>query len=219
MHHFASVLLHMNASDADAGQIAVAELCRTRAGKLLALLGGIAHDLQVEAAVHAESHRALGGLEVLGHVRVEVVLAVEHAALHNLAAGGQAGQHDALDGGLVRRWQRSGHAQADRADVGVWLGAKLHGAGAEHLGVEGGKLGMDFQADDGLPIPQYGLQLFHSSPPLMAVAGGVGAVAGGAEAANPANPAAATPDPAAASPPPASSPPPQLASGASLLMS
>ena len=61
------------------------------------LLGAAAGDLEVQVTMHAEGHRTLRGLEVLGHVGIEVVLAVEHAVPHDLAIRGEAGLHDGLN--------------------------------------------------------------------------------------------------------------------------
>ena len=47
---------------------------------------------KIEVAAHAERNRALRGLEVLRHIGIHVVLAVEHRALLDIAVGGKAGQ-------------------------------------------------------------------------------------------------------------------------------
>ena len=103
-------------------------------------------------AAHAERHGALRGLEVLRHIGIHVVLAVEHRMLLDVAVGGQAGEHNALDGGLVGHGQRARQAQANGAGVRVGVGAEFELATAEHLSVERSQLGMNLQADDGLPI-------------------------------------------------------------------
>ena len=103
-------------------------------------------------AVHAKCDGALGGLEVLGHIGIEIVLAIEHRVLLDLAVGRQARLDDGLDRALVWHGQGAGKAQADRAYVGIGLVIMAELAAAEHLGIERGELGMDLQADDGLPI-------------------------------------------------------------------
>ena len=122
--------------------------------------------------MHHKGDRPLRGLEVLGHVGIEVVLAVEHRAAHDLAVGGEARHDDGLDGLLVGHGQRARHAQADGAHVGVGLVVVAEPAAAEHLGLERGELGMHLEADDGLPVAQdLGEPPHRSSPPLPAKAG------------------------------------------------
>ena len=136
-------------------------------------LGGTATGhVQVQVTVHGKSDRTLRGLEVLGHVGVEVVLAVEHRVTLDLAVGGETRFDDALDGALVGHRQGAGQAQAHRAHVGVGLVIVAELAVAEHLGIERGELGMDLQADHGLPILQdLGKLLHYSSPPFPAKSG------------------------------------------------
>ena len=136
-------------------------------------LGGTATGhVQVQVTVHGKGDRTLRGLKVLGHVRIKVVLAVEHRVALDLAVGGETCLDDALDGALVGHRQRTGQAQAHRAHVGVGLVIVAELAVAEHLGIECGELGMDLQADHGLPILQdLGKLLHYSSPPFPAKAG------------------------------------------------
>ena len=185
--HLGGVLLHVDAEDADGrGVGAVGALVddHGRGGLhaaggyvagldvVRALLGALARDLKVKVAVHAEGDGTLRGLEVLGHVGIEVVLAVEHGVLLDLAVGCQARHDDGLDGTAVGHGQRTGHAQADGAHVGVGRVVVGEAAVAEHLGVQSRELGVDLQADDGLPVLQDLLELLHwSSPPFPANAG------------------------------------------------
>ena len=157
--------------------ICVALLARLQIAQVDAFFGGSAVNVQIQMAAHAEGNGALRGLEVLGHVGVHIVLAVEHGALFDVAVGGQASQHDRLDGGLVRHRQRTGQAQAYRAGMGVGLGAEFQLAAAEHLGFEGGELGMDLQADNRFPIFEYLFELLHGYSPSFpsANAGATGA--------------------------------------------
>ena len=110
---------------------------------LRALCGAAAGNLQIEPAMHGEGHRTLRGLEVLRHIRIEVVFAVEHRMLLDLAVGGEARLHDVLDRALVGHGERPGQAQADRAHIGVRLVVVANLAAAEHLGVERRELGMN----------------------------------------------------------------------------
>ena len=80
--------------------------------------------LQLHGALHGEGGVELGDLVVLGHVRIEVVLALEHP--HGVGAAVQGPGHQV---GLAHRLavqggQHPGVAQADRADVGVGLVAE-----------------------------------------------------------------------------------------------
>ena len=136
-------------------------------------LGGTATGhVQIQVTVHGKGNRTLRGLEVLGHIGIEVVLAVEHRVALDLAVGGETGLDDALDGALVGHRQGAGQSQAHRAHIGVGLVIVAEFAVAEHLGIECGELGMDLQADHGLPILQdLGKLLHYSSPPFPAKSG------------------------------------------------
>ena len=136
-------------------------------------LGGTATGhIQIKVTVHGKGDRTLRGLEVLGHIGIEVVLAVEHRVALDLAVGGETGLDDALDSALVGHRQGAGQAQAHRAHVGVGLVIVAELAVAEHLGIECGELGVDLQADHGLPILQdLGKLLHYSSPPFPAKSG------------------------------------------------
>ena len=102
------------------------------------------HDVHV--AVEADRLVVLRGLEVLRHVRVEVVLPREPAPLRDLAVQRQPDPDRRLDGLAVDDRHRAGQAEAGRADLGVGLGAELGRAAAEHLrgGVE---LDVDLEAE------------------------------------------------------------------------
>ena len=65
-------------------------------------LGGTATGhVQIQVTVHGKGDRTLRGLEVLGHIGIEVVLAVEHRVALDLAVGRETCLDDALDGALV----------------------------------------------------------------------------------------------------------------------
>ena len=53
-------------------------------------------------------------------------------------------------------------AETHRAGMGVGLGAEFKLAAAEHLGVQRGELGMNLEADDGLPVFQNLFESLHS---------------------------------------------------------
>ena len=150
-------------------------------------LGGTApRDLQIQMPVHAEGDGALRGLEVLGHIRIEVVLPVEHAVLHDLAVRSQARFHDGADSLAVGHRQRAGQAQAHRAHVGVRLVLMAELAATKHLGVERGELGMDLETDHGLPVLQDLGELLHArSPPFPAKPGATESAGAPSAPANP----------------------------------
>ena len=104
---------------------------------------------QLDVAVFVGRLLVLGGLEVLGHVRVEVVLAGEHRGLNPAVQGPPQG-HGELDRLTVRHRKRPRQAEADRADVGVRFVAERVGASAEQLRL-GGQLDVHFETDDDLP--------------------------------------------------------------------
>ena len=170
VNHLARVFLHMDARDAHVrrvagvghGDVLVSVAC-AKARDVGAFLRRRAVDVEVEMTAHAECYGALRGLEVLRHVGVHVVLAVEHGVLLDVAVRGEAREHDRLDGGLVRHGKGAGQAQAHGAGVRVGCGAELQLAAAEHLRGKGGELGVDFQADDRFPILQYLLELLHAT--------------------------------------------------------
>ena len=128
VHQLAGVLLHVDAGDADGPAAAV--------------------HLDLHPAVLADGQLELGDLVALGQVRVEIVLAGEAV----FPVQGRSGGQPQLDGRLhhlaVEYRQGTGHAQADRAGVGVGRGAERGGAAAEDL-TQGFHLGVDFQPDHG----------------------------------------------------------------------
>ena len=217
VHHLGSVLLHVDAQNADGHRVGTVlatlghlQVGRVIAGQMAGALIALAHGrrhgrgqalgvgrgarqalglglakraigalcsaatshVQVQVTVHGKGDRTLRGLEVLGHIGIEVVLAVEHRVALDLAVGGEAGLNDALDGALVGHRQGAGQAQTHRTHVGVGLVIVAELAVAEHLGIECGELGMNLQADHGLPILQdLGKLLHYSSPPFPAKSG------------------------------------------------
>ena len=109
------------------------------------LLGAVgARDLH--PAADAEGTAVLGDLVVLGHVGVEVVLAVKGGVRVHAAAEHQARHNRELHRLAVHDRERTRVAEADGADVGVRLAARLQQAGAEHLGL-GPELDVRLEAD------------------------------------------------------------------------
>ena len=104
---------------------------------------------QVEPAVDVEGDVVLADLVRLGHVGVEVVLAVEEAGLHR-AVERETDPHRQLDGPTVEHRQRTRQAEGDRVDVGVRIVAEAVGAGREQLG-GGRQLDVHLEPDHQLP--------------------------------------------------------------------
>ena len=115
--------------------------------------------VQRHGPAEAQRQVVLRNLVVLGHVRVEVVLAVELALRRDLAVEHQAGEGGQFEGMRVHHRQSARQAEAGRAGVGVGARAELDGAPAEHLGA-GLELDVDLQAD--------GRQVFHTQKTKMA---------------------------------------------------
>ena len=111
------------------------------------LLAGKTFAVNVDAAGKTERHVVLGELIVFRHVRIEVALAVEFAAVRN-AAFRHEPRHDSLADRLaVRSRQHAGMSHADRADVCIRFGPETVRAFAEHLGIRF-YLNVHFQADN-----------------------------------------------------------------------
>ncbi len=102
-----------------------------------------------QAAVAGQRNVVLGDLVALGQVGIEVVLAVEDRTRRQLAAQGHADHEPEVHGLGVRRGQRAGVPQADRAGERVGVLAERQLAATEHLG-PGAQLHVDLQPDDGL---------------------------------------------------------------------
>ena len=108
---------------------------------------------------HVEQHLALaddgvlelGDLVALRQVGIEIVLAVEDRALVDLRLEAEAGAHGLAHAFLVDHRQHAGHRRVDEADIGIGRAAEL-GRGAREQLALGGHLGMDFHADDDLPV-------------------------------------------------------------------
>ena len=91
---------------------------------------------QFEPTVDVERNVVLRDLVRLGHVGVEVVLAVERAGLHR-AVEGQADSHREFDGLTVEHGKGTGQSECHRVDVRVRIVTEPVGAGREQLGGRG----------------------------------------------------------------------------------
>ena len=107
---------------------------------------------QVEEALGVDRLVVLADLVVLGHVGIEVVLAVE-ARGPDLAVQGGADADGQLDRPCVEHRQRSGQPEADRADVGVRLAPNSLAQPQKSLVVVL-QLGVDLEAHHHLPVPR-----------------------------------------------------------------
>ena len=123
---------------------------------------GVAVDVEVDGAVHAEVVVELRGLVVLGQVGVVVVFSVEHGVAGDVAAEGEGGLDGVVDGGAVDDGQHAGMAGAHGAGVGVGRRAEGGAAPAEHLGLRR-QMGVGLEPDDDLVL--------HRSVPLQSSAG------------------------------------------------
>src|SRR3954447_8790423 len=105
---------------------------------------------QSEEAIDVQGLVVLTDLIRLGHVGIEVVLAVERARLDG-AVQRQADAHRQLDRLAVQHGQRAGQAQRHRIDVGVGLVAESVRAGGEQLGHRR-QLDVDFETHYQFPV-------------------------------------------------------------------
>ena len=90
-------------------------------------------ELEIDIAVRGGGLVVLSQLVVLGHVGVKIILPIELGVAGDFAIEQVAGQNGEAQGFFVGDGQDAGHAQADRADVGIGGGAILIGAAAPHL--------------------------------------------------------------------------------------
>src|SRR5439155_1948037 len=108
-------------------------------------------DLDVERAVFGERLFVLADLEVLGHVRVVVVLAREAARGVHSTVEGESRADAELDRPAVDDGEHAGHPLADRARLAVRRRAEGRRAAAEHLRARA-ELCVDLEPDDDLPV-------------------------------------------------------------------
>ena len=102
--HLARILFHMNTLDANMGNVTSLFLGLFQ---IDALLRCRAVHFQVEMSAHAECDGALCGLEVLRHIGVHIVLAIEHRVFLDLTVSCKPRQHDRFNGRTIRNRQRS----------------------------------------------------------------------------------------------------------------
>ena len=95
---------------------------------------GAIFQLHVEVAVEGDWLIGLGGLVVLGQVRIEVVFTRKPAIFGDLAVQRQAEADGVFHGLLVDHRQGAGQSKADLIDVGVRVIAERVGRGGKHLG-------------------------------------------------------------------------------------
>ena len=101
MEGFSSIFLHVSTLDLNAE--------------------GLAIGLDVEPAVIANRFVVLGGLIILRHVRVEVVLPGHAAPLGNVTVESQTNPNGRFDGMTVDGRHGSGQTQANRANIGIGI--------------------------------------------------------------------------------------------------
>ena len=90
----------------------------------------------------------MADLVALGQVGVKILFAVPLGERGNLAVDRDRRLERQLVRLAIHHRQTAGHADADGAGLGVRLGPKLRTTATEQLAV-GGKLDVDFEADDG----------------------------------------------------------------------
>jgi len=93
-----------------------------------AVLEPVAHDTTLR-----ERHVVLRNLIILGHVRIEVILAVELRERRNFGIECNASRDHMLDRFFIGDGQRAGERQTNRTDFGVGFTTELVGTRAKHL--------------------------------------------------------------------------------------
>ena len=89
--------------------------------------------VQRDGPAKAERQVILTDLIVLGHVRIEVILAVKFADRRDLATEHESRQRREAQRLFVHDRKRTGKSEAHGTDVGVRLGAMLHGTATKHF--------------------------------------------------------------------------------------
>ena len=145
MHQLTGVLFEVNPADTDALR---------SAGRL---------DFEPSVGADRVGIAVLRDLIALGQVGIEVILPVEDGLPCDRAVQCQGRAQDELHRDPIRDRERSGEAQANRANSGVWLASEGDRASAEHLAF-GQELGVDLHPDAGrigghrrftiLPLPR-----------------------------------------------------------------
>ena len=124
--------------------------------------------LHAQAAVRHDRQFVLADLVALRQIRVKVVFARKYTMPRDLAVDRKTEADRLVERGVIRHRQRSRHCDIDDAGVRVRLGA-VGGRRAGKQLARGVELGVDFQADDGLPaLEGWGLRAegwAHCAPP------------------------------------------------------
>ena len=102
------------------------------------------------AAAH-DRQFVLADLIALRQIGIEVVFAREYAFARDLRIDGQTEADRLAEHGSIRYRQRARQRDIDRAGLRIRFGAVMRRGAREQL-ARGIELGVDFQADDGLPI-------------------------------------------------------------------
>ena len=119
MKTFCHILLEMDPDETDFFVL--------RFNRFLGVLR-ICEIVERDCAAEAERHVVLADLVVLRHVRIEIILPVEFADRADFASEHQPRKRCEPERLLVHDGQRAGKPEANRADMCVRLGSKLHGA-------------------------------------------------------------------------------------------
>ena len=138
MDEFAGVLFHVDPGQADASCPAAA--------------------FNLNKAVLGNGQIKLGDLVSFGQVRVEIVFAGKLVGPGDPAVCGKRHSDGIINDFFVQHRQHAGHAETDRAGVGVRLCSKGSGTGTKDLAL-GLELGVYLQPDDGFK--------FHNNCPML----------------------------------------------------
>ena len=118
VNHLASIFFHMNALDTHMSHIAIfgarhisssrafsTRFARLQIDNINTFFSCRTIYIQIKMATHAERYRTLRGLEVLCHIGIHIVLAIEHGTLFDIAVSCKACKHNRLNSSLVRYGQ------------------------------------------------------------------------------------------------------------------
>ena len=114
MYQLAGIFFHMDTGNADAFFLTV--------------------DTNINMPAQTYRLIPLGNLVILRQIGIEVILAVHLIEFLNVAVQRQTGTDCKFNDPFVQYRQGAGHAQADRAYMGIGFRAEFRGAGAERFG-------------------------------------------------------------------------------------
>ena len=114
MHELAGIFFHVDTGQADAFLLTF--------------------HVNIHPAMFSNRQVVLGRLPVFRQIRIVIVLAVELAVLVDFAVRSKTSLDAELHHPLVYRGQYTGHAQTNRAYMGVLVSTKFRGTTAENLG-------------------------------------------------------------------------------------